>query len=497
MVQYKWVALSNTTLGALMASLDTNIVLIALPTIARELPGTSLLGLLWIVIGYQLVTAAILVNFGRLADMFGRVRLYTLGFAIFTGGSALCSLAADGPQLIGFRMVQAVGAAFLFANGAAILTDAFPANERGQALGINQVSIVVGSVLGLLVGGILTAVAGWRSIFWINIPIGLFATIWSHYRLREQGPRGAREKVDLVGNLTFAAGLAGILLGVTSYALGVLGPPVAIALTVGGGFLLVLFVLVERIVPSPMFDLRLFRIRAFAAGNAAILLNALARGAFTLVLVFYLQGPTMHLGPYAAGIFLVPSSASLALIGPLSGWLSDRYSAYYFAAAGLIVSAAGFLLLTTLPATVSFIGLLPGLTLIGAGMGLFAAPNRAAIMNSVPRESRGIASGTSVTLTNAGATVSLGIAFLIMTASTPLAALEAIFVANGSSLPTIATGRFLESVHDVFYFATALVLVSLIPSLLRDRAGRAESTLALRRHRRRSHPSAEDSETPG
>ncbi|MCI4335077.1 MAG: MFS transporter [Thermoplasmata archaeon] len=474
MVQYKWVALSNTTLGTLMASLDANIVLIALPTIGRELPGTSLLGLLWILIGYQLVTATILVNFGRLADMFGRVRLYTLGFAVFTAGSALCSLSQTGDQLIGFRMVQAIGAAFLFSNSAAILTDAFPAGERGRALGINQVSLVAGSVMGLLVGGVLTAVAGWRSIFWINIPIGIFATLWAHYELREQHALLQREKIDLIGNATFAAGLAALLLGVTAYALDVLPVAVTLLLIVGGGALLLLFVRIEQIVPHPMLDLELFRIRAFAAGNAAILLNALARGAFTLVLVFYLQGPTMHLSPFDAGVFLVPSSAALAAFGPLSGALYDRYSARILATLGLLASAAGFLMLTTLGATTTFDSLLLPLTLVGAGMGLFAAPNRAAIMNSVPRDRRGVASGTSITLTNAGATVSLGLAFLIMTAATPLGTLEAIF-AGGHGGASVPVGHFLDSVHIVFFLAAGLVLAALVPSLLREGAPRLAS----------------------
>ncbi|MCI4363754.1 MAG: MFS transporter, partial [Thermoplasmata archaeon] len=469
MVQYKWVALSNTTLGTLMAALDANIVLIALPTIGRELPGTSLLGLLWILIGYQLVTATILVSFGRLADMFGRVRLYTVGFALFTAGSALCSLSQTGSELIGFRTVQAVGAAFLFSNSAAILTDAFPVGERGRALGINQVSLVVGSVLGLLVGGVLTAVAGWRSIFWINVPIGLFATVWAHYELREQHAPLRREKLDLIGNTTFGLGLAALLLGITAYALDVFPFAVTVILIVGGIALLVAFLEIERLVPNPMLDLSLFRIRAFAAGNLAILLNALARGAFTLVLVFYLQGPTMHLSAFAAGIFLVPSSAALAVLGPISGALSDRYSARLLTSLGLVVSAAGFLMLTGLGPTTTFDALLLPLTLIGAGMGLFAAPNRAAIMNSVPKDRRGVASGTSITLTNAGATMSLGLAFLIMTASTPLGTLEAIFAGGSASGgAALSIGHFIDSVHVVYYLATALVLAALVPSLLRE-----------------------------
>ena len=232
-MQYKWVALSNTTIGILMASLDANIVLIALPTIFKHLQDTSIFDLIWILLGYQLVTASVLVNFGRLADIFGRVRLYTFGFAIFTFGSALCSLSQTGPELVLFRMVQAVGAAFLFSNSAAILTDAFPPDERGKALGVNQVSIVVGSALGLILGGILAPTIGWQSIFWVNIPIGVFATVWSHFKLREVAVLRTGQKLDIIGNVTFAAGLFSVLVAIT---LQVLKGPTPIPPYALGGF---------------------------------------------------------------------------------------------------------------------------------------------------------------------------------------------------------------------------------------------------------------------
>ncbi len=466
-MQYKWVALSNTTIGTLMASLDTNIVLIALPTIGRELPGISILDLLWILLGYQLVTASVLVNFGRLADMFGRVRLYNLGFALFTIGSGLCSLAQSGPELIGFRMVQAFGAAFLFSNSAAILTDAFPSNERGMALGINQVSIVVGSVTGLILGGFLTTLLGWRSIFWVNIPIGIFATVWSHYHLKETGTLEGRSRVDVTGNIAFASGLSLLLLGVTTDALGALPFPYSSILMVSGTLLVLAFFLIERRVSHPMFDLSLFRLRLFSAGNVAIFLNALARGAVTLVLVFYLQGPTMQLDPLQAGIFLIPISASLVAFGPVSGILSDRFGARGISTVGLIVSAAGFLLLaTTVERSVTFLSMIAPLVLVGSGMGIFASPNRSSIMNSVPPQRRGIASGVSTTLTNVGMTFSLGLAFLIMTKTTPLSMLEQIFV-GASPTGNFSFTDFITSIHLVFFLSTAFLLIAIIPSMLR------------------------------
>lgn len=467
MVEYKWVVLSNTTLGTLMSSLDGNIVLIALPTIARDLPGTFLFDLLWILLGYQLVTATVLVNFGRLADMFGRVRLYNFGFALFTVGSAVSSLSQNSAQLIGFRLIQALGAGFLFSNSAAIITDAFPEDQRGMALGINQVSIVIGSVLGLVLGGLLASVAGWRSIFWVNIPIGVFATAWSHYKLRELAVINKREKLDLLGNFSFAGGLALVLTAVTLYVISSLSLFLLITMSATGIVLLVLFVLVERRTPQPMFDLSLFRIRMFTAGNVAIFLNALARGAVSLVLVFYLQGPTMRLSPLTAGIFLIPISLSLALFGPISGWLSDRYGARLLSSAGLLVSSVGFVLLTGIGPTITFQQLSLPLVFVGSGMGLFASPNRASIMNSVPVSERGVASGTSTTLVNVGTTFSLAIAFTVMSLTTPMKDLQTVFlgVQGSESAPWI--GSFIGSIRSVYYLSTLFLLVAIVPSVMR------------------------------
>lgn len=460
-------ALSNTTLGVLMSSLDGNIVLIALPTIARELPGTSLLDLLWILLGYQLVTAAVLVNFGRLADIFGRVKLYNFGFALFTAGSALCGFSQSGLQLIIFRIIQALGGAFLFSNSAAIITDAFPENERGKALGINQVAFVVGGVLGLVLGGFLTTGLGWRSIFLVNVPIGIFATIWSHYRLHEQATIKERQKLDIPGNVTLAGGLSILMIAITLGSLAIIETLQFFVLTVLGVSIIIVFVLIERRVQYPMLDLDLFKIRMFTAGNVAIFLNALSRGAVSLVLVFYLQGPTMGLDPLTAGIFVLPVSASLALFGPISGWLSDKYGARALSTMGLLVSSVGFLLLTQIGSTVSFQELLLPLFLIGAGMGIFASPNRASIMNAVPQDARGLASGTSATLINVGATFSLGISFAAMTISTPINDLTEIFLgAPGlGSAPWI--GDFINSIHLVYLLSTVFLLVAILPSLMR------------------------------
>lgn len=471
-VAYKWVALSNTTIGTLMSSLDSNIVIIALPTIGRELPGTSLLSLLWILLGYSLVTSVVLISFGRLSDQFGRARLYTLGFALFTVGSLLCGLSQTGAELIGFRMVQAVGAGFIFSNSAAILTDAFPANERGKALGINQISIVVGSVSGLVLGGFLTGLAGWRWIFFVNVPIGIAATLWAHYRLRELASLDTVQRIDWVGNLTFGGGLTVVLVGVTFGALGAIAVSGAVGLIALGLGLLSLFVLAERRVGHPMFDLSLFGIREFSSSAVAMFLNALARGAFSFVLVFYLQGPPHLLDPLTAGLYLVPVSASLAVVGPLSGYLSDRWGSRGLSVLGLLVSAAGFLLLTQIGPLATFATLLPAFLLVGAGMGLFASPNRASMMNAVPPRRRGVAAGTGTTLVNAGVTLSLGVSVLVISRSMTLPGLEGIFLGTGGTAG-IPVGPFLDSVHLVFAVSGLLLLVAAVPTALRPSRARA------------------------
>ena len=467
-MQYKWLVLSNTTIATLMSAIDGNIVLISLPTIGRELPGTNATILLWILIGYSLLTAAVVVNFGRLSDMFGRVRLYVLGFAVFTVGSLLCGLSGTGLELVAFRLVQAVGAGFLFANSAAIITDAFPPNERGRALGVNQVSIVVGSISGLVLGGLITSTIGWRWIFFVNVPIGIVATIRARADLKEIAKPETRPVIDWVGNVLFAGGLSAVLLGITLGALGQVSMAVGLATVVAGFVVLGLFILAEYRERHPMLDLKLFRIRQFAASGVAMFLNALARGAFAFVLVFYLQGPPRYLSPFTAGLFLIPTSAALATLGPISGWLSDRYGPRDFLVAGLIVSAAGFLWLANIGPDDSFVQLAPALVLVGGGMGLFASPNRAAMMTAVPPERRGIASAIGSTLLNTGSTISLGITLFVMSSVLPLSAIQQIFLGTANaSMPFTEGAGFLTAIHLIFLVSAAFCLVALVPAVLR------------------------------
>ena len=487
-ISYKWIALGNTTLGTLLASLDANIIFIALPIIVSEL-GASLFTMVWIVIGYSLVTASILLNFGRLADIFGRVKLYTLGFIIFTLGSALCSISQTGEQLVIFRIFQAVGAAFLFSNSVAILTDAFPSNERGKALGINQIAIVLGSVLGLVLGGFLTSYLGWRSIFWINIPIGIIAIFSSYKNLKELGSI-KKEKIDWLGNISFAGGLFLVLAGITFSSFGIVSDLLVIFFIIFAGLaLLIVFGFIEKGIAKdyPMFHFSLFKIKSFLGGNIAILLNSIARGDFIFLISFYLQGAFMNLSPVEAGIYLMPVSAALAVFGPLSGWLSDRYGSRFFVGLGLFLSGIGFLLLTQLQIKTSFIELLLPFILLGAGMGIFTSPNRASIMNSVPANRRGVSASTGTTLFYVGRSLSLGITFLIMTSILQAEQVKEIFIdfrtesdmvkdtTNATTISHITESkelienRFLYSIHIIFFVSSIMVFISIIPATLKDR----------------------------
>ena len=450
-----------------MASLDRNIIIIALPSIASELH-TSLITLVWIAIGYWVVTASMLLTFGRLADMFGRVKLYNLGFALFTIGSGLCCVSQTGEQLIVFRIIQAFGAAFIFSNSSAILSDSFPESERGKALGINQISIVVGSIMGLVIGGALTSYFGWRSIFWVNIPIGIFATLWAFSKLKELGTI-KKEKIDWLGNLLFAGGLVVLLVGITFGSFHLLNI-FEITLFISGGIsLLVLFYINEKKVSFPMMDLTLFRLRLFTSSNIAIFFNSLARGAFTFVMVFYLQGPTMLLNPLDSGIYLIPVSLSLAIVAPITGWFFDKYRSQIISQTGLIISAIGFILLTAMGSRISYVDAILPLALIGAGMGIFTSPNRATIMNSVPPNRRGVAAGISTTLVMTGSAFSIGLVFLIFSALLPSESVDVIFsgstdYASHNSIQFNDTNidKFILSIHVIFIVSALLMISSVL-----------------------------------
>ncbi len=432
---YKWIALSNTTLGMLMAAINASSIIIALPVIFRGIklnpldPG-NFSYLLWILMGYMLAQAVLVVTLGRIGDMFGRVRMYNLGFVVFSLGSILLSLtwstgATGAMELIVFRIVQAVGGALIMANSSAILTDAFPSNERGLALGINMVAAIGGSFLGLLLGGVLSEV-NWRAVFLVNVPVGIVGTAWAFLMLRDLGVRRP-ERIDWIGNLTFTAGLTMVLVGIV-YGIQPSGAssmgwstPFVLGMLLGGLGVLGLFVLVEQRVSNPMFRIDLFRIRAFAAGISSALLSAMGRGGLMFMLIIWLQGIWLPLHGYSfavtplwAGIYMLPLTAGFLIAGPISGKLSDRFGARLFASGGMVLAAVTFLLLIFLPVDFPYPAFAAIILANGIAFGLFAAPNTAGIMNSVPARNRGAASGMMATMQNVGMPLSIGVFFSLM-----------------------------------------------------------------------------------
>ena len=538
---YKWVALSNTTLGILMAVINQSIVIIALPAIFRGIHLNPLVPsntsyLLWMLLGFMVVMAVLVVSLGRVGDMFGRVRMYNLGFAIFTIGSILLSVTwMHGSEaalwMIAMRVVQGIGAAFLMANSSAILTDAFPAEQRGLALGINMVAAIAGSFIGLVLGGVLAPVS-WRLVFLVSVPFGLFGTVWAYAKLEERGVR-VRAKIDWLGNITFAIGLIALLVGITygilpygGHTMGWTSPGVIGAMA-GGILVLFVFVLIEQRVKAPMFPLPLFRIRAFSAGSVAALLSSLARGGLMFMLILWLQGIWLPLHGYSfsdtplwAGICMLPLSVGFLIAGPFAGRLADHFGARPFTTGGMILSAIGLLMLVILPVSFTYWHFALVIFVIGFAMGLFAAPNQTGIMNSLPPDQRGAGAGMAGTFMNSATVLSIGIFFsliIIGLSSTlpavlyhglasngvpggyalkvshlpPVGSLFAAFLGYnpmGTTLgpilhqlppstasyltghqffPTLVAHPFATGIHEAFYFAAACCAIAAVASWLR------------------------------
>jgi len=435
-IDYKWIALSNTTIGVLMATINSSILLIALPDIFRGIkmdplaPGNTSY-FLWIMMGFMLVTSVLVVSLGRIGDMYGRVKMYNLGFAIFTVFSIALAVTwmtgtAAAIWLIVMRLGQGVGGAFLFANSTAIVTDAFPENERGFALGINGVAAIAGSFLGLILGGVLAPIE-WHLVFLVSAPIGMFGTIWAYLKLKDNGRRTAA-RIDWLGNITFALGLVAILTGIIyglqpygGHTMGWTKPFVLVCLF-GGLAVLVLFVVIELNVADPMFRLRLFRIRAFTMGNISVLLAALARGGLQFMLIIWLQGIwlpqhgySFAVTPLWAGIYMIPLTIGFLVSAPLAGRLADRYGARPFATGGVVLTGVAFLLFNLLPMNFGYVWFALLLLLIGLSFGLFSAPNTSSVMNALPAEQRGAGGGMLNTFMNSASVLSIGVFFTIIT----------------------------------------------------------------------------------
>jgi MFS family permease len=471
---YKWFALSNTTLGILMVTINQSILLISLPDIFRginldPLAPANTSYFLWMLMGFLLVTACLVVSFGKVGDMYGRVKMYNLGFAIFTFFSLLLFLdpmkgAGGALWIIIGRVFQGVGGAFLFANSSAIITDAFPSEERGKALGINGVAAIGGSFLGLILGGVLSPIE-WRLVFLVSVPFGAFGTIWAYMKLRDNGLR-LPAKIDWVGNFAFAIGLISLLTGIV-YALNPYGGhtmgwtnPFVISTIAAGVVILALFVWIETKVPDPMFRLELFRIRAFAAGNIAVLMAAMGRGGLQFMLIIWLQGIWLPQHGYSfketplwAGIYMIPLTVGFLLAGPISGVLSDRYGARGFATGGLLITVASFLLLELLPMDFSYPWFALLILIFALGTGMFSSPNQAGVMNSLPPDQRGAGAGMFATFQNSASVLSIGVFFTVLTlglaASLP-SHLYAGLIANGLDPATARTVSHVPPIGSLF-----------------------------------------------
>jgi len=465
-MQYKWVVLTVTGVGMLMAGINMRVVTIGLPTIATAL-SADLETILWVTQAYQFMVTIALLVVGRLTDMFGKVRIYNLGFAIFTVGAVCCSFSQSGEQLIVSRLIQGLGSAMLVANSVALITDATPLAQLGFAISINQIVFRAGSVIGLTLGGALIQLAGWRSVFYMNIPVGIFGTLWAYVRLKEVGRPSPHEKFDLGGFITFTVALTALLLAAT---LGTMDPgyiPLTAALATVSVISFVLFILQERRTVHPILDLRMFSNRIFAAGNASVLLMALAMGALTLIASIYLQ-VIQGYGALETGLVFIPMEIAFVTIGPISGSLSDRYGPRALTTAGLGTLAISLFMISGIPANVSPWNIAIILALAGVGLGLFSAPNMSTMMRTAPPERRGVASAIRSTIFNSGIVISISLVAAILVTEMPYATASGMISGQLGTVTVAEQISFLDGIRKAFLISGFLSLIGMIPSALEN-----------------------------
>ncbi len=469
-IEYKWIVLSVTTIGALMAAIDSTIVILALPDMMVQLHA-DLVEMIWVIMGYILVSTVFLLTFGRVADMFGRVRMYDLGFVVFTVGSALCGLAGDASQLIAFRLVQGAGAAMMVVNSVALITEAFPPHERGQALGINAITFAAGGVIGPILGGFILTVASWRWIFFINVPIGLLGALWGYLALKELSIRKRGETFDPVGAITLSLSLVSILLALT---LGIqyswLSAPIVLLFVAFAVFLAV-FLWWERRTSNPVLDFSLFRDRVYTFSVVTAMIQSLALFAVNFLIVFYLQGVRGY-DPLKAALLLIPLPLMIAVMAPVAGRLADRIGARIPASAGLLIQCIGLVWLAQLTPTTPYVQIAFGLALVGLGGGMFYPSNTSAAMSAAPTNRLGVASATLATLRQAGMVTSFALSLAVAAAALPRDVMMQLFVGTNVVLGSKVTQEFVIGMHSAFWVSLALGLVGITFSLVRGQENR-------------------------
>ncbi|WP_160680741.1 MFS transporter [Clostridium sp. C8-1-8] len=461
---YKWIALSCTTIGALISVMSGSTLMIALPIIMKDL--NAGMGIVtWILMGYMLVLTILVPSIGRIADMVGRKKLYVSGFAVFTVASLLCGLSQSGVMLLVFRLIQGVGGSLMVANSTAIVTDAFPKKELGRALGINSMIISVASVIGPILGGFLVNF-GWRSIFYINIPIGIVGTLWAAIQLKEVSNLPEKQKFDFKGTIVFTLGMLSLLIALTLGSFSGWLNMNVIVLIVAAIILIALFVNIESKIKYPMLDMRLFKNRILAFAYASNFFNGIARGAVTFLLVFYFQG-IKGIDPIIAGMLLTPLAISMMLISPISGILSDKYGSRALSSVGLGISALGLLGFMFIKENSSMTSLVISMLVMGLGSGLFFSPNTNSIMGSVPADKRGVAAGVRTMLNNAGTVLSIALSMAIIASSVSPEAMQALFVGTQVGAEGIAIGKFIGGLRLAFTISFIFSVIAAILSYLR------------------------------
>lgn len=461
---YKWIALSCTTIGALMSVMSGSTLLIAMPNIMKDLKANMDI-ITWILMGYMLVLTILVPSIGRIADIYGRKKLYVAGFAIFTVTSVLCGLSQSGLELLMFRLLQGVGGSLMVANSTAIVADAFPKNELGKALGINSMVISVASVIGPVLGGALVSV-GWRSIFYINIPIGIVGTMWAAIQLKEQGTVERQQKFDLLGTLVFSIGMTSLLAGLTWGSFNGWKHLQVAGMSIVAVMSLTWFIYIENHAEAPMLDLRLLKTRVLAFAFASNFFNGIARGAVTILLVFYFQG-IKAIDPIVAGILLTPMAIAMFVFSPISGILSDKYGSRGLSSLGLLISSVGLFGLMRIHADSSNLELILWMFVIGAGSGLFFSPNTNAIMGSVPPNKRGIAAGVRTMSMNAGNVLSIAISMAIIISTVSPSAMQGLFTGTQVGSSGIEVSGFISGLRTAFGISCLFSLLAALMSFMR------------------------------